>query len=56
MRLVLNDVSADLMDGKIFQTVHPGTCEAKGFDAPCAGGGRVHENWKTLSASQLFRL
>ena len=49
MRFVLNDVSADLMDGKIFQTVQTGTCEAKGFDAPCGGGGRVHENWKTVS-------
>jgi len=39
MRFVLNDVSADLMDGKIFQTVQTGICEAKGFDAPCGGGG-----------------
>ena len=57
MRFILNDVvSADLMDGKIFQTVQTGICEAKGFDAPCGGGGRVHENWKTVSASQLFRI
>ena len=57
MRFVLNDVSADLMDGKIFQTVQTGICEAKGFDAPCGGGGRVHESWtvSTVSASQLFR-
>ena len=52
----MNDVSADLIDGKIFQTVQTGTCEAKGFDAPCGGGGRVHGSWKTVSASQLFRL
>ena len=58
MRFILNDVSADLMDGKIFQTVQTGICEAKGFDAPCGGGGRVHESWKTVStvsASQSFR-
>ena len=40
MRFVLNDVSVDLMDGKIFQTVQTGICEAKGFDAPCGGGGK----------------
>ena len=54
----MNDVSANLMDGKIFQTVQTGICEAKGFDAPCGGGGRVHESWKTVStvsASQSFR-
>ena len=56
MRFVLNDVSANLMDGKIFQTVQTGTCEAKGYDAPCGGGGRMHENRKTVSASQSFRL
>ena len=44
MRFVLNDVSADLIDGKIFQTVQTGTCEAKGFDAPCGGGGK--SAWK----------
>ena len=49
MRFVLNDVSADVMDGKIFQTVQTGICEAKGYDAPCGGGGRVHESRKTVS-------
>ena len=39
MRFILNDVSSAMGEGRIFQTVQTGTCEAKGPSAPCGGGG-----------------
>ena len=35
----MNDVSSAMGSGRIYQTVQTGTCEAKGPNAPCGGGG-----------------
>ena len=41
MRFILNDVSSAMGEGRIFQTVQTGMCEAKGPSAPCGGGGNL---------------
>ena len=39
LRFILNDVSSAMGEGRAYQTVQTGTCEAKGPSAPCGGGG-----------------
>ena len=44
LRFVLNDVSSAMGEGRVYQTVQTGTCEAKGPSAPCGGGGVFSNN------------